>query len=174
MAALSVSRWRIPNTRLAKDIRRSPYRATLHAPDLARIFRDGAIARKLPGGRHVQDGLARPLLRMSVEFTHALLRLDVGRQIREVHVVISVLQKRVAERLEETGLIAVEVIRKDQIQSSTNLGLVFVMPARAVPRPAGQHLLRGKTEQKECVLASLLRHLDRCTIACADCQRSVH
>jgi hypothetical protein len=72
-----------------------------------------------------------------------------------VHVVIASCQKRAAQRLEKAGLVAIEMIGKDQVQSGAGLRLVFVVPVRVVPRPAAGHLIRGEPEEKEVLLTCL-------------------
>src|SRR5580658_8872441 len=106
-----------PAVRFAPSASVLRHRAWLHSPDLAGIFGDGAIARKLSGRRDIQNGFARPLVAVRVEFAQSLLRLDVRRQVRQMHVVIALGQKRAAQRLEKTGLVATEMIGENQVQS---------------------------------------------------------
>ena len=53
------------------------------------------------------------------------------------------------------GLVAVEVLRKDQIQRRARHGLVLVVPVRAVPAAAVDDLLGGKTEKKQVLFSGL-------------------
>src|SRR5689334_14208782 len=94
----------------------STHRTSFYAPNLGRILRDGSIAGKLAGAGHVQDALSRPLARVAIEFTQSLLRLEIRRQVREVHVVVSMGQQRFPQRLEDAGLVAAEMIGEDQVQ----------------------------------------------------------
>ena len=50
-----------------------------------------------------------------------------------MHIVIAVNQQRFAQRCEDARLIATEIIGKDQIQGFAGLGLLIVVPLRAVP-----------------------------------------
>ena len=69
---------------------------------------------------------------------------------------IAVRQQRVAQRLEDAGLVAVEVVGEDQIERRARFRLVLIVPVRVVPAAAVRDLLRGQTEQEEVLLAGLL------------------
>src|SRR4029079_12239099 len=53
-------------------------------------------------------------------------------------------------------------------------GVVLVVPIRVVPATAVVDLLRAQSEQEEVLGPRLFGHLNRCAIARADRQRSVH
>src|ERR1700693_1873198 len=114
--------------------------ARLHLPDVSRVFCDRPVTRELSRARYIQDGFLCPSILIGIQFTEVLMRLDVGRQVRQVHVVIPVRQQRVTQWSENTGFIAAEMIGKDQIQRSEGLRLVFIVPKRVVPGAAGGHL----------------------------------
>ena len=134
----------------------------------------GSVAGKLSGACDVQDGPSRPIVRIGVQLEQPAIRVEIGRKVREVHVVVPAGQQRLAQRLEDARLGATEVIREDQVQNGAGLGLVVVVPVRAVPAAIAGHLLRSETEQEEILLARGLGHFDRGAVAGADRQRSVH
>jgi hypothetical protein len=55
-----------------------------YLPDVVGIFGDGAVAGELPRARHIQDGLAPPLLRVSMVACCAVSRRDVDRLVNEL------------------------------------------------------------------------------------------
>ena len=61
----------------------------LGVPDVGRVLGDRAVAGELPGAGHVQDRLARPGSRVGVERAQAAVRLEIGREVRQVHVVVA-------------------------------------------------------------------------------------
>src|SRR5882762_3286856 len=148
-------------------------RRRLHLPDVPCVLRDRPIARELAGGRHVQDGLARPRIRIPVERAELAIRLEIRAEVCKVHVVIAP-EQRLAQRCEDAGLVAAEMVGRNQVQRGTHLWLVVVVPAWAVPATAVRDLVGGEPEQKEVLLARLLRHLDGGSVACAQCDRTVH
>ena len=51
--------------------------------------------------------------------SHSLLvRLQIGFEVRQVHVVVAVGQQRVAQRSEDPGLVAAEMVGEDQVQAA--------------------------------------------------------
>ena len=100
--------------------------------------------------------------------TSSLVRLEIGLQIRQVHVVVALRQQRVAQRSEDAGLVAAEMIGEDQVQRGAGLRLVVVVPVRVVPAAAAGHLLGGQAEQEEILFAGFLGHFDRRAVARAD------
>src|SRR5215469_17640619 len=66
------------------------------------------------------------------------------------------------------------MIGKDQVQSGPGLWVVLIVPMRVVPSTASGYLLRRQAEQKEILLARLLRHLDGGAVARTDRQGAVH
>src|SRR5215831_18478893 len=104
--------------------------ASADVPDAAGIFGDGPVARKLSRTSDVPDGHARPSVLVGVQRAEALMGFVVRRQVGEMHVEIAI-EHDLAERLENTGLIATEVVREDEVESSPSFGLVVVVPPRA-------------------------------------------
>ena len=111
---------------------------------------------------------------VGVQLGQPVVRLEIGFEVRQVHVVVAVGQQRVAQRSKDAGLVAAEIIGEDQVQRGPGFGLVVIMPVRIIPAAAALHLIGGQAEQKEVFLAGFLRHLDRRAIARADRQRPVH
>ena len=102
---------------------------------------------------NVKNGFRGPHGRRGVHRGDAALRLGVGRQIREMHVVVAARQQDVANRCEDAGLVAVEVIAEDQIEGVPSVGLVLVVPPRAVPTAALGDLFGRQAEEEEIVFA---------------------
>ena len=79
----------------------------------------------------------------------------LGCAIGQVHVVIAMRQKRVAQRFEDTRLVAAEVVGIDQVQCRARLGLMLIVAVRVVPAAAIGHLLDRQAEEEEIFLACL-------------------
>ncbi len=54
----------------------------LRVPDVGRIFGDSAVAGEHPRPSDIQYGLARPSVRVGIQLDQALVRLQVGLQVR--------------------------------------------------------------------------------------------
>src|SRR5213083_1907807 len=126
--------------------------AGFRLPDVSRVFGDGAVAGKLPGAGDIKDGLACPSVTVRIQSDQPLVRLEIGLEIRQMHVVVSIRQERVAQRTEDTRLIAAEVIGENQVQGRSRLRLVLIVPVRVVPAATAGHLFRGQAEQEEVIL----------------------
>src|SRR5499425_651034 len=152
---------------------RLEHRARLRVPDLGRVLGDGAIAREEARGGDVGDGFSRPRLLIRVELEEATVRLEVGAQIGEVHVVVAAGEQRVPHRLEDLRLVAAEVVGEEKVQCGARLVVVVVVPVGIVPGAVRRHLLRGEPEQEEVFLAGRLGHLDGSAVPRADGERPV-
>src|SRR5215470_3803755 len=124
----------------------SRHRTRLCIPDLGGILGNRAVARKFAGAGNVQDGLARPSVDVGVQLSQPVVRLEIGFQVCQVHVVVSVGQQRIPYRSEDAGLVAAEIIAEDQIHRGPGLRFVVVMPLRIVPATAPFHLIRRQPE----------------------------
>src|SRR5258708_36581076 len=118
----------------------------LHRPDARCVFGDGSVAREFPGAGHVEDGLARPRTRIFVKLSQTLLRLYVGGEVRQVHVVVPAVQQCIGQGRKDPRLVGAERTGEDQVQYGPRLRFVFVVPVRVVPAATGGHLLRGQSE----------------------------
>src|SRR5262249_31769734 len=145
-----------------------------HVPDVASVFCNRAVARELTRACHIENGLACPGILIAVQFEQSLVCLQIRLQIGQMHVVVSVCQQYVAKRSEDSRFIAAEVVREDQVQCSTCLRFVIVVPLWVIPASTLNDLLRTEAEQEEVLFASFFSHLDRSAIASADGERSVH
>jgi hypothetical protein len=76
---------------------------------------NGTVARKLSRTRHVQDRFSGPFSGIRVKVTQPVLSLDVRGEIRQVHVVITVREQRIAYRFKRAWFIAAEVFGENQI-----------------------------------------------------------
>ena len=91
-----------------------------------------------------------------------------------MHVVVSIRQERVAQRTEDTRLIAAEVIGQNQVQGRSRLRLVLIVPVRVVPAATAGHLFRGQAEQEEVILARFFGHFDSRAVTGTEGQCPVH
>src|SRR5205814_5665148 len=107
--------------------------AWLSPPDVSCVFGDRPVTRELSRSRYIQDGFLCPSIWVRIQLAESLMRLLVGCQVRQVHVVIPVRQQCVTQGSENTRFIAAEMIGKDQVQGRTSLRLVFIVPIWAVP-----------------------------------------
>src|ERR1700683_5205249 len=136
------------------------YWAWFHLPNLACIFRNRAIALKLSGAGDVQDGFLRPCARIGIERAEPILRLAVRGQVRQIHIVIALIQKHIAQGSEYSWFIEAEVVRENQVQSGARLRLMFIMPVRVIPGTAVLNLFHRKPEQENVLFSGFLRHFD--------------
>src|SRR5258708_7143802 len=82
-------------------------RARLDVPDLLGVLADGPVAGERSRGGDVADRLAEPGVWVAVQLAHLLVRLRVGGQVGQVHVVVALRQQRVVDRGEDAALVAV-------------------------------------------------------------------
>src|SRR5215471_10101550 len=138
-------------------LERLRHRAGFGGPDLAGVLGDGAVAGEPSGAGDVENGLARPVVRPGIELHQPPVRFEIGGEVGKMHVLVATPQD-VAQRLEDARLLAAEMVGEDHIERLMGLGLVVVVPLRAVPAAAVCHLLRVQPEQEEVLLARRLRH----------------
>ena len=74
------------------------------------------------------------------------MRLAVTHEIGKVQVVVALSQQDVDDRLEHAGLVTAEVVAGDEVERSTRLDVVVVVPLRVVIAAAVGDLLRGQPE----------------------------
>src|ERR1700758_4255701 len=91
------------------------YRTRLYLPYVGRIFLDRPITRELARSCNIQNCFARPIARLRVQFHQTPVCVEVGPQIGQMHVEVSMRQERVAERCENLRLVEAEVIGEDQV-----------------------------------------------------------
>jgi hypothetical protein len=65
-------------------------RTRLRVPDLSRVLSNGAVARKFPGAGDIQNRPVRPSIRVRIELAEPLIRIGIGPEIRQMHVVVAV------------------------------------------------------------------------------------
>src|SRR5215831_4067959 len=73
------------------------YRTRLRVPDLLRVLRDRAVAGEPPGAGDVEDRFARPPLRVCIDPAKLSIRVEIGFEVREMHVMVAMGQQRVVE-----------------------------------------------------------------------------
>src|SRR5260370_25201532 len=133
-----------------------PRRTWLCIPDRRGVLGDRTVAGEPARAGHIQDGLAGPTFSVTVELDKLLIGGEIRLQVREMPVIVAAIQQCIAQRREDTGFGAAEIVGEDQIQRGTGLRLVFVMPARVVPGATAGDLLGGQAEQKKALLAPTL------------------
>src|ERR1700722_5372614 len=141
------------------------YWAWFHLPNIACVFRNRAIARKLSGAGDVQDCFLRPCTGFGIERAEPFLCIAIRAQVREIHIVIALGQEHIAQGSEYSWLIAAEVVGENQVKSGPGLRLVFVMPLWIVPGATVLHLLHGEPEQEHVLFSGFLRHFNGRTVA---------
>src|SRR5262245_39182572 len=77
----------------------------LRVPDGGRVLGDGAVAGELSRAGHIHNGLARPGVRVGVQLDQPPVRVQVGLEVRQVHVVVAVRQERVAQGGKDAGFV---------------------------------------------------------------------
>src|SRR6516165_5809016 len=127
-------------------ILRSRYWTGFRLPYVDGVLLDRPVARKLSRTPDIQNGLARPVVRVGVRIQQALVCLTVRSEVRQVHVVVSMGQERIEEWRKDSRFIAAEVVGGDQVQSRARFRLIFIVPARVVPSAAVCHLIRCQPE----------------------------
>src|SRR5437879_912813 len=120
--------------------------ACVNPPDVSCVFGDRTVTRELSRSRYIQNGLMCPSIWVSIQLAEALMRLTIGRQVRQMHVEIPVRQQCVTQGSENTGFIAAEIIGKDQVQRRAGFRLVLIVPMWVVPGAAANNLFRGEAE----------------------------
>ncbi|MGC2198644.1 MAG: hypothetical protein WA633_00630 [Stellaceae bacterium] len=78
--------------------------ARLGVPDFRGILRDCAVAGELPRTGYVQNCFTRPLVAVLVQRAEPLIRLKMGFEVCQVHVVIAARQQCVMNRRKCAGL----------------------------------------------------------------------
>src|SRR5262249_42202973 len=150
------------------------HHARSHLPDVAGVFRNGAVTRKLTGMAHIEDRFAFPGLGLRVQGAHLCLGFDIGRQIGKVSVVVSRRQEHVHDRGKNPGLVRAESIGGDHLEGATGFRLMVIVPMWVVPAAAVLHLFCRQAEEEKVLLASLLGHFDRSAVTRANGQGAVH
>jgi|SRR6267142_5424462 len=104
----------------------------LHLPDVSCVLRDRPIAREPAGGRQIQDGLARPRIRIRVDRAELAIRIEIRAEVGKVHVVITA-EQRLVERRKDAALVAAEMVGENEVQRGAHLRLVVVVAPSRVP-----------------------------------------
>src|SRR4051794_951307 len=112
-------------------------------PNFGGVLGNGAVAGEFAGSGNVQYRLARPLVSVGIEIAKPVIRLQVGFEVRQMHVVVAMRQQRLTYWSEDARFIAAEMIGGDQVQCGSGFRLIVVMPIRAVPAAAVRDLLRA-------------------------------
>ena len=103
------------------------HRARLRIPDRGRVLGDGAVAGEFSRAGHVEDGLARPAVRVGIQLDQPLVRIQVGLEVRQMHVMVAVRQERVAQGSKDSWLVTAEMVREDEVQRRPRFRIVFVV-----------------------------------------------
>src|SRR5208282_2825464 len=77
----------------------------LRAPNLVGVLLNRPVAGEFARAGDVESALARPLVRFAIKIAKGAVRLEVGRQIGQVHIGVAVGQERAPERLENPRLV---------------------------------------------------------------------
>jgi hypothetical protein len=85
-------------TKSSLTIDASLHRTPLHVPDVGRIFGNRAVTGEFSRAGHIQERLAGPCRRVGIKLAQPRVRLEIGLEIGEMHVIVAVHQPRVAQR----------------------------------------------------------------------------
>src|ERR1700751_5256946 len=113
-------------------------------------------------------------MRMGPELAKAMIRVEIGLEVREMHVKVAMGEKRIGQRGKDARLMAAEIIGEDQVESGASLGFMIVMPMGIVPATAVSDLLGREAEEEEVVFAGGFGHFDGGAVASADSEGAVH
>src|SRR5215471_17209347 len=149
-------------------------RTWFYLPDVAGVFRNGAVTRKLAGMPYIEDRLARPRVGLRVQGAHLCLGIDIGRQISKVSVIVPMRQEHVQDRGKNPRLVRAESIGGDHLEGAAGLRLMVIVPLWVVPAAAVLHLFCRQAEEEKVLLARLLSHFDRSAVTRANGQGAVH
>src|SRR5215813_1924177 len=136
-------------------------RTWLCLPDVAGVFRNGAVTRKLAGMAHIEDRLTCPGLWLRVQGAHLCLGFDIGRQIGKVSVIVPMRQEHVQDRGKNPRLVRTEGVGGDHIEGTAGFRLMVIVPVGIVPAAAVLNLFCCQAEEEKVLLARLLGHFDR-------------
>src|SRR5690349_6172855 len=82
-------------------------------PDIGCILSYRPIAGELAGTSYVHYGFARPLIAVLIERRDRALCLGISSEVSQMHVVVTMRQKHVIDRTENSGLVAAEMVREN-------------------------------------------------------------
>src|SRR5215468_10712253 len=122
------------------------YWTWFYLPDVARVFSNGAVARKLSGARNVQNRFPGPLGRICIERADRFLCPAIRRQVRQMHVVVAVRQEGIAQRSENSWFVPAEIVGEDKIQCCSRFVLVLIVPMRVIRTTAVLDLVHREAE----------------------------
>src|SRR3989442_148358 len=111
------------------------HRAGLHLPDVSCVVGNRAVAGERASMADVEDRLPRPGFGLHVQGTDLCLSLDIGRQVGQVHVVITLGQKYIGDWGEDPRLGRAEGIGGDHVEGAPGLRLMFIVPVWVIPAP---------------------------------------
>src|SRR5712691_6082262 len=126
--------------RLATQILR--YRSAikpLDMPDVPRIFQHRAITGELANPRHVQDRLLGPGHRMRIFLAHGVLCLNIGWQVGQMKIVIT-LQECPGNPGEQTWLMRAEEVRGEGVYDAPDGWIARVIRLRVIAAMGTQFL----------------------------------
>ena len=81
-----------------------------------------------------------------MQFAEPLIGLEIGFEVCQMHVVVTMGEESVINRSKDAGLKAAEIVGRDQIQCRSSFRVVVVMPIGAVPAAAVGDLLGAEAE----------------------------
>src|SRR5947209_15080612 len=112
-------------------------------PNFGGVLGDGSVAGEFAGSGNVQYRLARPFVSVGIEIAKPLIRLEVGFEVRQMHVMVAMRQQRLTYWSKDARFMAAEMVGGDPVQCGSGFRLIVVMPIRAVPAAAVRGLLRA-------------------------------
>ena len=143
------------------------------------VLGDGAVGRKRPHARHVEDGLARPGVGVAVEGVHLVLGFHITGVVGQQQVGVAPVHQGIEDLLVAAGFLRAENTALDGVQHMLEAGVGHVQRTRLVAAGAqGGHLGGGVAEDEDVLGPHVLSHLHIGAVEGADgecaAQRKLH
>src|SRR5262245_44377393 len=150
--------------------------ARLDMPDVPGILRHSPIAGEFANARDVEDGLVGPDQGAFKLFTNGVLRVEIGQQIGQVEIAVTLVQQRPGNPVEQAWLLGTEEVRGEGVHNTSDLRGVRVILAWVIAAVAPQflNLLGLQTKNEDVLFADFFHDLDIGPIQRADSQGAVH
>src|SRR5262249_5889976 len=124
--------WRGSYSHATHASARAPLNDALKTPNVSSVFSYGAVTGKFPNPRHVQDRLLRPSRWIGKFSVYALLRLNIGRQIRQMKILIALLHQRVINPPKQVWFFATKQLTGQSIHNALEFWMTRIVLSRLV------------------------------------------
>src|SRR3954469_23222151 len=90
--------------------------ARIRIPNFGRVLGNGSVAGEFAGSGNIQYRLTRPFVSVGVEIAKPLIRLEIGFEVRQMHVMVAMSQQRLIYWSKDARFTAAEMVGCDQVQ----------------------------------------------------------